>query len=100
VLLHSARTRQWYERVTALLDNLARTVDTEQPWRTPRFAEWDAQTALTATGSTRGLRKVRLRMLTGAVHGAGSETASVWNGYVDGAISSGYRAADEVLRDL
>jgi hypothetical protein len=24
-----------------------RPVDTEQPWRTPRFAEWDAQTALT-----------------------------------------------------
>lgn len=33
----------------------------------------------------------------GRIHWAGTETASVWNGYMDGAISSGYRAADEVL---
>ncbi|WP_317617367.1 flavin monoamine oxidase family protein [Streptomyces antnestii] len=34
-----------YHRVAGLLDELARTVDTTHPWRTPRFAEWDAQTA-------------------------------------------------------
>ncbi|MBK3565380.1 FAD-dependent oxidoreductase [Streptomyces sp. MBT62] len=34
-----------YERVTALLDDLARTVDLEQPWSTPRFAEFDALSA-------------------------------------------------------
>lgn len=32
----------------------------------------------------------------GRVHWAGTETASVWNGYIDGAISSGRRAAAEV----
>ncbi|MFF4704734.1 FAD-dependent oxidoreductase [Streptomyces sp. NPDC001288] len=36
----------------------------------------------------------------GLVHWAGTETASVWNGYIDGAISSGERAADEVISAL
>ncbi|MGJ3587602.1 FAD-dependent oxidoreductase, partial [Lactococcus lactis] len=31
---------------------------------------------------------------------AGTETASVWNGYVDGALTSGERAADEVMAAL
>lgn len=33
----------------------------------------------------------------GRIHWAGAETASRWNGYMDGAISSGERAAHEVL---
>ncbi|HVW80489.1 MAG TPA: FAD-dependent oxidoreductase [Mycobacteriales bacterium] len=33
-------------------------------------------------------------------HWAGTETATYWNGYMDGAISSGYRAAKEVLARL
>ncbi len=33
----------------------------------------------------------------GRVHWAGSETASVWNGYIDGAIASGQRAAAEII---
>jgi monoamine oxidase len=36
----------------------------------------------------------------GRVHWAGTETATYWNGYMDGAISSGRRAAAEVLREL
>lgn len=40
------------------------------------------------------------RQPAGLLHWAGSETASVWNGYIDGAISSGLRAADEVVRCL
>jgi monoamine oxidase len=34
----------------------------------------------------------------GRVHWAGTETATYWHGYMDGAITSGRRAADEVLR--
>jgi monoamine oxidase len=34
------------------------------------------------------------------VHWAGTETASAWAGYMDGAIESGQRAAAEVLEDL
>ncbi|GAB5897203.1 flavin monoamine oxidase family protein [Mycolicibacterium mageritense] len=33
----------------------------------------------------------------GRVHWAGSETSSVWNGYIDGAIASGQRAAAEII---
>jgi monoamine oxidase len=38
-----------------------------------------------------------LRAPCGRVHWAGTETATVWNGYIDGAIQAGERAADEVL---
>lgn len=33
----------------------------------------------------------------GRIHWAGAETSTVWNGYMDGAIRSGYRVADEIL---
>jgi monoamine oxidase len=36
----------------------------------------------------------------GPLHFAGTETATVWSGYIDGAISSGERAAAEVLGRL
>ncbi|GAC1327615.1 MAG: FAD-dependent oxidoreductase [Candidatus Dormibacteria bacterium] len=38
-----------------------------------------------------------LRKVIGRVHWAGTETATVWAGYMDGAVQSGYRAADEVI---
>jgi monoamine oxidase len=38
-----------------------------------------------------------LRTPVGALHWAGTETATVWNGYMDGAIQSGERAAAEVV---
>jgi len=36
----------------------------------------------------------------GRIHWAGAETASEWNGYMDGAVESGERAAQEVLSGL
>lgn len=39
-----------------------------------------------------------LREPHGRVHWAGTETATVWSGYIDGAISSGKRAANEIVR--
>ena len=36
----------------------------------------------------------------GRIYWAGAETASEWNGYMDGAVESGERAAREVLSDL
>jgi monoamine oxidase len=38
-----------------------------------------------------------LRKPVGRIHWAGTETAEIWNGYMDGAVRSGERAADEVL---
>ena len=36
----------------------------------------------------------------GRIHWAGTETADVWNGYMDGAVRSGERAAEEALSAL
>jgi len=41
-----------------------------------------------------------LRPPIGRLHWAGTETATVWNGYMDGAIQSGERAAAEALAAL
>jgi monoamine oxidase len=41
-----------------------------------------------------------LREPIGPIHWAGAETATVWNGYMDGAVQSGQRAASEVLAAL
>lgn len=41
-----------------------------------------------------------LRAPIGRLHWAGAETATVWNGYMDGAVQSGERACEEVVRAL
>jgi monoamine oxidase len=41
-----------------------------------------------------------LRAPIGRVHWAGTETATVWTGYMDGAVESGERAAAEVMREM
>jgi monoamine oxidase len=41
-----------------------------------------------------------LREPVGPIHWAGTETATVWNGYMEGAVESGERAAHEVIEAL
>jgi len=41
-----------------------------------------------------------LTLPVGRIHWAGAETSDVWNGYMDGAVRSGRRAAGEVLAAL
>jgi len=41
-----------------------------------------------------------LRAPVGRIHWAGTETSTYWNGYMDGAVRSGERAAEEVLAEL
>jgi monoamine oxidase len=41
-----------------------------------------------------------LRTPVGRIHWAGTETSTYWNGYMDGAVRSGERAAQEVLAAL
>ena len=41
-----------------------------------------------------------IRAPIGRIHWAGSETSDYWNGYMDGAVRSGQRAAAEVLAEL
>lgn len=42
----------------------------------------------------------QLRRPVGPIHWAGAETATVWNGYMEGAVLSGQRAAKEVAQAL
>ena len=41
--------------------------------------------------------KDHLRFPTGRIHWAGTETATEWNGYIEGAVRAGKRAAKEVI---
>jgi monoamine oxidase len=41
-----------------------------------------------------------IRQVVGHIHWAGTETSTYWNGYMDGAVRSGERAAAEVLAAL
>jgi monoamine oxidase len=41
-----------------------------------------------------------LRPPVGPVHWAGAEVATIWNGYMDGAVRSGERATAEALRAM
>lgn len=41
-----------------------------------------------------------IRQPVGRIHWAGTETSNYWNGYMDGAVRSGERAAGEVLAEL
>jgi monoamine oxidase len=41
-----------------------------------------------------------IRRPAGRIHWAGTETSTFWNGYMDGAVRSGERASDEVLKLL
>jgi monoamine oxidase len=41
-----------------------------------------------------------LRQSIGKIHWAGTETSDYWNGYMDGAVRSGERAAAEVIAEL
>jgi monoamine oxidase len=41
-----------------------------------------------------------LRTPVGRIHWAGTETSTYWNGYMDGAVRSGERAAEEALAEL
>jgi Flavin containing amine oxidoreductase len=43
---------------------------------------------------------IRTEVAVGRIHWAGTETAVVFTGYMDGAVHSGERAAREVLAEL
>ncbi|WP_219412425.1 flavin monoamine oxidase family protein [Pseudonocardia nigra] len=66
----------------------------DDAWARGGYAANPAPGAWTAHGAS-GWREP-----CGPIHWAGTETASRWNGYMDGAISSGERAAREVLEAL
>ncbi|WP_174189153.1 flavin monoamine oxidase family protein [Nocardia barduliensis] len=67
----------------------------EQDWATETYSRgcygaFATPSTLTRFGS-------QLRRPTGPLHWAGTETATRWAGYIDGAVESGQRAAREIL---
>lgn len=71
----------------------------EKIWTQDPFARGGYQ-AYATPGGWSGYGEHGWREPTGTLHWAGTETATQWNGYIDGAVSSGYRAADEILASL
>ena len=63
---------------------------TREPWSRGCYGAYLPPGALTKYGPA-------LRAPHGRVHWAGTETATAWSGYVEGAVLSGRRAAAEVL---
>jgi monoamine oxidase len=93
-------------RKAAILESLAKcfgpetlkpTADVEQDWALETYTRGCvsplAKGVLTRHGAA-------LRPPTGRLHWAGTETATIWTGYLDGAIRAGRRAAGEVLAAL
>ncbi|MEV6324548.1 FAD-dependent oxidoreductase [Nocardia sp. NPDC051787] len=77
---HAARDPiEWHEKVWA-----------DDPYVRGGYGAYFPPGVLTTLGSA-------LRQPVGAIHWAGSETATEWSGYIEGAIRSGERAAAEVL---
>ena len=95
------------ERRAAVLENLTRIFGprastperylernwTDEEWSRGCYVGYTPPGVLTAYGPA-------IRAPIGPVHWAGTETATVWNGYMDGAIQSGERAAREALAAL
>jgi monoamine oxidase len=65
----------------------------EEEWSRGCYTGYTPPGVLTAFGP--GLREP-----VGPIHWAGTETATKWNGYIDGALQSGERAAREVLASM
>lgn len=65
----------------------------EEEWSGGCYEAFMAPGVMTAYGKA-------LRAPVGRIHWAGTETADVWCGYMDGAVRSGERAAEEVLTTL
>ncbi|MHB8691874.1 MAG: flavin monoamine oxidase family protein [Solirubrobacteraceae bacterium] len=64
-----------------------------EPWTRGCYGGYTPPGVLTDYGSA-------IRAPVGRIHWAGAETSDYWNGYMDGAVRSGQRAATEALADL
>ena len=95
------------ERKRAVIECFARFFG-EEALDPPGYAECDWGAEVYARGGYAGVpvpgfymnHGPALQAPVGRVHWAGTETATEWNGYMDGAVESGRRAAREVLAAL
>jgi monoamine oxidase len=95
------------ERERAVLGCFARYFS-EEAFEARAYAELDWSEEIYSRGGYSGYAPTgvlldhgpALRQPVGRIHWAGTETAAEWNGYMDGAVESGQRAAREVLSAL
>jgi monoamine oxidase len=94
------RRAEVLESLAGYVGDAARTPTgyVEKDWTDDRWTK-GCPTAHTPPGVLRRYGPA-LRRATGRVHWAGSETSTFWQGYMDGAVRSGERAADEALHAL
>ena len=91
-----------------MLTQLARFYDDKRALKPTQFFETNWSEQEWTRGCPVGIPAVgsfvsygpRLRTPVGRIHWAGTETATYWNGYMDGAVSSGERVAAEVAAAL
>jgi monoamine oxidase len=96
--------RRWGGDATAVLEPLARWFgDAARRPVAIEAVDWTAEpwslgcpTAVAAPGAL--MSGTTLREPIGRVHIAGTESATEWTGYIEGALESGERAAREVMR--
>jgi monoamine oxidase len=98
-------SRSVSDRRAAVLESLARYFGprartdaiqyVDKPWANDQWTR-GCYGAFTPPGVLLGYGPA-LRSPIGRLHWAGTETATVWNGYMDGAVESGQRVAEEVL---
>ncbi len=91
-LVLEAFSRLLGERARSPREYLDRAWSTEE-WSGGCYAALFGPGVWTSVGHT-------IRAPEGRIHFAGTETAQRWNGYMEGAVLSGERAAQEVLREL
>lgn len=68
----------------------------EKDWNAEPWA-WGCPVGMMAPGALTRFGAA-LRTSSGAIHWAGTETATKWQGYMNGAIVAGQRAANEIIR--
>lgn len=101
------RRRQVREQVDKTIGEAARTAGVSVPEPSRVFEmEWSkekyfggAPCPYTLPGTMIGAGKC-VREAVGDVHFIGTETATVWKGYMEGAVRSGIRGAEEVVKAL
>ncbi len=70
----------------------------ESNWRQEKWTR-GCPVAIAGPGTYTGFGP-ELRKPEGRIHWAGTETSTYWNGYMDGAVRSGKRTAQEILAEL
>ncbi|EWY81966.1 monoamine oxidase [Fusarium oxysporum NRRL 32931] len=69
-------------------------------WAKDKYSGWGCPCASLTPGVLDTIGADSLRKPCGGLHFAGTETAVEWKGYMEGAVESGERAADEVIHSL